>query len=192
MNETRAGTWQAWIEPIGDDPEALSAADIARTRLAAGARLGDLRRARLIEISGSARDRGGVEALLHDSALIYNPHKERCHVRRDAAEPVPGAPPDTRLLLVTERGRTRRPAIERWWSRAARERVTAREGMVWALRFEAGADAESMSRELGTLRDPRHGLFCNPFAQAMDASGARAPVPWIGDEDDRAGRGVTR
>src|SRR5204862_7187796 len=124
------GVWQAWIGRLGGDPEARSAADIARTRLAAGALLSYLRRARLIEIAGSALDRDGATALMHASTLVYNPYKEHCHVRRESRDAVPGAEPGTRLLLVMERSRTRRPASERWWAREAGQRVVVRRGVV--------------------------------------------------------------
>ena len=57
MTGGRAGSIQAWIERIGDDPEVFSALSVARSRLAAGRGLRGLRRARLVELEGSRRTR---------------------------------------------------------------------------------------------------------------------------------------
>jgi hypothetical protein len=198
---------QAWIELKADDPEAISALDVARRRLAAGARLIGLRRMRLVELAGDLPGRDRIEALLHDSIQFYNPHKERCTVRLAARE----APPlvlGERVVLVTEKGGERRMPAERWWKHETGRAVTVREGTAWllrlledrdledrsagslgdgrdggasrvALRTRARAGAADEARALAVLRDARHGLFCNPHAQDARVAADVVPFPWL-------------
>jgi len=169
---------QAWIEPRADDPEATSALEVARTRLDTGRALAELRRARLIEITGAPREADRIAALLHASTQFYNPHKERCTLRLEPDDPLPG-PPGAELVVVWERGGERRPAAERWWRHETGDTVQVREALVWQLRFEPGADAAAAAHELALLRDARHGLLCNPWSQASRDGVARAGLPWI-------------
>jgi len=80
---------QVYIELRSEDAEAESALDVARSRLAAGARLRSLRRVRLFELTGSLPERTEAEELLHRSTRFYNPAKERCTVRESASGPAP-------------------------------------------------------------------------------------------------------
>ncbi len=169
---------QAWIALLAEDPEAASALAVARRTLAAGRGLGGLRRLRLLELAGRLPERARIETLLHESTQFYNPHKERCQVRLAAEEPVPLAAGE-RLVLVVERGGLRRGAAERWWLQQTGERIEVHEGIVWALRFADGADAERGAAELAELKDAAHGLFCNPHAQEYRLSGAEPPLPWL-------------
>jgi hypothetical protein len=169
---------QAWIELKTDDPAAMSALAIARQQLPAGRRLVHLRRARLVELTGSLPSGAALERRLHESTRFYNPHKESCHVRFQPSDRAPMEPGD-QAILVTERGATRREAAERWWQHATGERIAVREAVVWVLRFESGADARSEAEALTVVRDRRHGLFCNPNAQQAARSGAEVPLPWI-------------
>jgi len=172
-------TAQAWTELRTEDPEAFSAHAVARGRLAAGRRLDETRRLRVVEIAGSAKNAREIEDLLHASTQFYNPHKERCRLRTTASDPGL-APPDACLVLVWERGGERRPAAERWWRHETGETVTVREGIVWALRFAAGVDALDAASELALARDARHGLLCNPHAQELRMATALPPLEWIG------------
>lgn len=180
------GVAQAWIELVTDDPEAVSALGVARARLAAGRGLERLRRLRVVEIRGDVPSGTEVARLLHESTQFYNPHKERCVVRVRAEDPPPVAAGDA-VLLVWERGGTRRPAAERWWRRETGGEVRVDEAVAWVLGFAPGTDAARAARELGVLRDARHGLLCNPFAQELRLGESALPVPWI-DEVVSAGR----
>src|SRR5882762_9801578 len=102
MSLERLPVTQAWVELNTDDPEAVSALGVARARLASGRALIDLKRARLLEISGTRRPRAEVEALLHASSQFYNPHKERCALRVSSADPLPCSA-DAVLVVVWER-----------------------------------------------------------------------------------------
>lgn len=172
---------QAWVELLADDPEAFSALEVARRRLPAGRRLAGLRRLRLIELAGALPERAEIETLLHRSTRFYNPHKERCMLRATPGEPAPvGA--DERVVLVTERGGERRAGAERWWRHETGGRVEVREGTAWVLAFEpgTGAAAEAADAEsLAIVRDPQHGLFCNPHSQDARSADASVPFPWL-------------
>jgi hypothetical protein len=168
---------QAWIELRSDDPEAVSALEIARRRVAGGRRLRSLRRIRLFELTGSLPSQAKLADLLHRSTQFYNPHKELCTVRmRGGALPATDA--TTWVALVTERDGGRRAAAERWWrhetvrtSRSARPSPGFKRSMVrWT---------KAAAEELTVLRDRRHGLLCNPHAQQWSLSGADVPLPWI-------------
>ncbi|MFI5370036.1 MAG: hypothetical protein ACHQ52_00665 [Candidatus Eisenbacteria bacterium] len=169
---------QAWVELRSDDPEAVSALGVARTRLAAGRSLASLRRLRLIEVRGALPARAEIEALLHRSIQFYNPHKERCVVRLETRESAPAATDET-LVLVTERGGEERPAAERWWRHQTGAEVEVREGVVWALRFTTVDDPRAAARELTRVEDRHRGLLCNPHAQTMDVADGPVPLPWI-------------
>jgi hypothetical protein len=169
---------QAWIELSSDDPEALSALAVARAHLAAGRRLRTLRRVRLMEVAGRLPGRERLEQLLHRSTQFYNPHKERCTVRLAATDPTPIAPGE-RAVLVVERDHSRRAAAERWWLHETGEAVEVREGLAWALAFEAGVDAAAATEDLTLVRGRRHGLLCNPHSQESRAAAEQIPVPWI-------------
>lgn len=176
---------QAYVQPLADDPEGLSAFAVARDRLAAGARLVSLRRVRLFELRGRLPGRAGLEDLLHRSTQFYNPAKERCLVRAAAEEGVPFEP-DEQLALVAPRGAERRGAAERWWRHETGAGVQVREGIAWAMRFEPGAPAATLARELTELRDRAHGLLCNPHAQTWRMAEGRPPLPWFGAAAERA------
>jgi len=164
---------QAWITLRADDPEAVSAALVARSAPGIGRGLVALERRRLIEIAGTPREDEQVAALLHGSTQFYNPHKEHCAVG-------PGGGPDAARsvqAVVWERGGERRAAAERWWRHETGEDVEVREAVVWSARFDAGVDGATAMRELVELRDSRHGLLCNPWSQQSRIS-PQAP-PWI-------------
>jgi hypothetical protein len=178
-------TAQAWVELVTEDPEAVSALAVAKSRLAAGRTLERLRRLRLIEIRGDVPGTAEVARLLHESTQFYNPHKERCAVRARAEE-VPPVRDGDAVLLVWERGGARRPAAERWWRHETGREVRVDEGVAWVMTFASGTDAASAALELGALRDARHGLLCNPFAQEMRGGAGNIPLPWI-DEAESPG-----
>ena len=183
---------QAFVELRSEDPERTSALAVARERLAAGRTLEGLRRFRLFEISGSALEPAALAERLHGSTQFYNPAKERCVVRADAAEPVPAAHGEA-LVLVVERGGERRPAAERWWRHAAGERVEVREGVVWALRFAPGTDAAAAAGDLAVARDHAHGLLANPHAEEHRVvAGALPPCDWMTLRPVRPGRRTRR
>jgi hypothetical protein len=173
-----ARTAQVWVELNTTDPEAVSALRVARAHLEAGHRLTGMRRMRLIELTGALPERAALEELLHRSTQFYNPHKERCAVRLNAAEPAP-VPEGSAVVLVCEHGSERRPAAERWWHHETGESLEVREGVAWVLSFEPGAPALELAGELTTLRDRQHGLLSNPHCQDAAVSGAVVPWPWI-------------
>lgn len=170
---------QAWVELRAEDAEAESALEVARSRLAAGAKLRALRRVRLFELTGALPARAQAEALLHRSTRFYNPAKERCTVRESASGAAPFRPEES-LVLVVERGLERRAAAERWWKHETGEKVEVREGLVWALSFEAGADAEADAAALAAVSDRGHGLLSNPhFQDWRPGHGASPPWGWL-------------
>ncbi len=167
---------QAWVSLTSDDPEAVSALAVARSRLAAGHELVGLRRLRLIELRGTLPNRPRLERLLHGSIQFYNPHKERCVVRtaaRDAGPAVAGQ----HVVVVTERDGERRPAAERWWLHETGSRIEVREGVAWLVEFAPGATPAL--DDLITVRDRHHGLLCNPRSQEARIASGRIPLPWI-------------
>jgi len=171
---------QAWIEPVSDDPEAVSALAVARARLPAGRALRSLRRLRLFELSGALPARAGLEGLLHRSIQFYNPHKERCAVRMAASDPVPLSA-EEQVVLVFERGAERRGGAERWWGHETGRDVVVREGVAWVMSFESlEPDPVGAAEELAVLRDRRHGLLCNPHAQEYRLAAGKIPLPWMG------------
>ncbi len=171
-------TVQLWIEPISDDPEAISALQVARRTLAAGRGLRTLRRARLVEMRGVLPGRAELEDWLHRSTQFYNPHKERCRLRDLPGDPAPIAP-EERAVLVFDRGGTRRAAAERWWRHATGRPVAVREGVAWVASAEPGAAADAVLEELTVLRDRRRGLLCNPHAQEWRSGSPGIPLPWF-------------
>ncbi|HEY6866154.1 MAG TPA: hypothetical protein VI792_02790 [Candidatus Eisenbacteria bacterium] len=174
------GLAQAWVELRAEDPEAVSALGVARARLPEGRRLAALRRARLFELRGPLPETPGIESLLHRSTWFYNPHKERCTVRRGAGDPAPAAPGEQVVLVVEHEGE-RRAAAERWWLHETGQAIEVREAVVWMLRFEAGEDAAARASELARLDGRGRGLLCNRNAQDCSVVGADAvPLPWIG------------
>ena len=177
---------QAWVEPLADDPEALSALQVARERLAAARSLRGLRRLRVLELSGPLPGRSALEKLLHGSIQFYHPHKERCTVRSKGSDPAPvgaGRP----VVLVKSRGGERRPAAERWWLSQTGEAIEVRQGVAWELEFEPGAEALECARELAVLRDLRHGLLCNPYAQEARIAVDPIPLPWLEETTQASG-----
>jgi hypothetical protein len=182
---------QAWVELITDDPAALSALAVARSRLPEGRRLLKVRRLRLFELEGAVAARGALEDLMHRSTWFYNPHKERCSVRLDGADPAPLAP-DEQAVLVVERGGERRPAAERWWRHETGGAIEVREAIVYALRFEAGEEAAARTEELAVVRGPQRGLLCNPNAQICAFGPGVPPLDWIRSAvaDDDAMKGA--
>ena len=170
---------QAWIELVRDDPEAGSALAVARAHLPAGRPLVSLRRLRLFEISGALPARAAIEGLLHRSIQFYNPQKERCTVRARATERPPLGD-EEHAVLVFERGGERRAAAERWWRHETGEAIEVSEGVVWALGFAPSVKyTGARFAELAVLRDPRHGLFCNPHAQEHRIAAGAIPMPWM-------------
>jgi hypothetical protein len=170
-------TVQAWIEPVADDADAVTAFHVARSRM--GVRgLESLRRFRVVEIAGTKASLEEAAARLHGSTQFYNPHKERCRVRSAAKQASPVESTET-LVLVWERDGERRPAAERWWRHESGEAVEVREGVVWAMRFAAGIDAAAAARDLALVRDAGKGLLCNPWSQESRFATGGVPVPWI-------------
>lgn len=172
-------TYQAFVELRAEDPEAVSAFEVARERLRAGARLRSLRRVRVFELSGVLPPRAEAEALLHRSTRFYNPVKERCTLRTGASEPTPFHA-DEALVLVVDRGLDRRPAAERWWKHETGSKVEVREALAWALAFEPGTDAAREAGALAAVEDRANGLLCNPhFQDHRPGQGAAPPWPWV-------------
>ena len=170
---------QAWIEPVNDDPEAVSALAVARAHLSGGRALRSLRRLRLIELSGPLPARAGLEGLLHRSIQFYNPHKERCVVRVTASDAAPLGEGE-QVVLVFERGEERRGGAERWWRHETGRDIEVREGVAWVVGFEPlETDAAGAVAELAVLRDRRHGLLCNPHAQEHRIAAGKIPLPWM-------------
>jgi hypothetical protein len=174
-----ARTAQAWMERIASDPEAVSALAVARAHLDVGRSLVNLRRMRVIEVTGPLPAADELRELLHRSSQFYNPHNERCHLRIAEAD----APPldaDERAVLVTERGEERRAGAERWWKHETGAVVEVREGVAWAMRFDLPAKQVAAAVEsLALLRDRRTGLLCNPHAQDVGIAGTKVPLPWL-------------
>jgi hypothetical protein len=171
-------TAQAWVELISEDPEALSALEVARSRLDAGHGLERLRRVRLVELTGPLPPRERLEALLHGSTQFYNPHKERCTVRLTGQDPPPLATGE-RAVLVFEREGIRRPAAERWWRHETGEVVEVAEGTVWALTFEGSDASAGAIEDLSRVRGRRHGLLSNPHSQDYRVAEEQVPIPWL-------------
>jgi hypothetical protein len=170
---------QAWIEILADDPEALSAAGVARDRLEAARPLTGVRRLRVFELCGDLPGPEEIEGLLHRSIQFYNPHKERCTMRAVADDPAPLADGE-RVVLVTERGGERRVAAERWWFHVTGKTIEVWEGIAWALSFTSEGEADRRIEDLARLRERRHGLLCNPHAQeSRIAPKGAIPLPWI-------------
>jgi hypothetical protein len=183
-----AGLAQAFVELRAEDPEAVSAFEVARDRLQAGARLRSLRRVRVFELSGNLPERDELQALLHRSTRFYNPSKERCTLRVRKDEPAPFRA-DESLVLVVDRGLERRPAAERWWRHETGAKVEVREGLAWALGFEPGADAARETASLAAVEDRATGLLSNPhFQDWRPGKGAAPPWPWMA-ETARAAKG---
>jgi hypothetical protein len=170
---------QAWIELSTDDPEAISAREVAKRRLAAGRELVSLRRLRVFELRGILPGKARIEQLLHRSTQFYNPHKERCTVRLTGRDRPPVSA-EERAVLVTERGSEARPSAERWWRHECGEDVRIREGTAWVARFATG-DSSRALRELAVLRDRRHGLLANPVFQDVRIAEERVPLEWFDD-----------
>ena len=177
---------QAYVELRAEDPEADSALAVAVAHLDAGRALESLRRVRVFELAGALPGRALLAEHLHGSTQFYNPAKERCIVRAEEGGTAPFAPDET-LVLVLERGGERRPAAERWWRQESGERIEVREGLVWAMRFAAGADAFARAGELAVTRDRTHGLFANPHSQdARVWPDAAPPLDWLSRKRVRA------
>jgi hypothetical protein len=190
---TRRMHAQAYVELRSGDPEAESVLAVARRRLAAAKGLQGLRRFRLFELSGAKLDPRALEERLHGSIQFYNPAKERCLVRARAEDPSPA--PGEVLVLVFERNGERREAAERWWRHDSGERVDVREGVVWALHFEPGTDAEASARELAVAVDRTRGLFANPhFQESRVCVDGAPPLDWmtrkVARSSKRRGRGI--
>ena len=177
-SRARIAIGQAWIEPLADDPEVMSAFAVARQRLAAGRALQGLRRMRIFELSGPLPERDALAELLHRSTQFYNPAKERCSLRLDPDQPSPLAANEVGLLVV-ERGGARRPAAERWWRHETGKRVEIKEGVAWLIGLEPGAGLEETARELAVLKDREHGLLVNPHWQDESIAASGVPLPWI-------------
>jgi hypothetical protein len=169
---------QVWIFPIADDPEAVSAAMVARRSLAAGAHLRGLRRARVIEIEGRLPAAGELAERLHQSTRFYNPNKERAIVRVSADQPAPLEAGES-AALVFDRGDERRSATERWWKRVTGTTVKVREGTAWIVSAVPGQSSERLLEELLEVRDARTGLLCNPHAQDWRRAERGVPLPWF-------------
>lgn len=170
-------TVQLWIEPISDDPEAISALATARRTLAAARTLRTLRRARLIELRGVLPRESELGEWLARSSWVYNPHKERGRLRARSADPPPLAA-DERAVLVFDRGGERRAAVERWWRHATGHAAAVREGVAWIASADGEADARVLLEALTVVRDRHHGLLCNPHAQEWRPAVGTVPLPW--------------
>ena len=182
---------QAWIEPLADDPEAISALAVARERLPAGRALEGLRRMRIFELSGALPERASLGELVHRSIQFYNPAKERCTLRLDPLEAAPLAA-DEIGVLVLERGGERRAAAERWWRHETGESAEIREGIAWVMRLANRSQAERAAEDLTILRGREHGLLCNPHWQQARIAALEIPLPWIAGEEPARGRGRSR
>ena len=169
---------QAWIVTIADDPEAVSAFEVAKRTLEAGRGLAGLRRARLIELEGVLPGAGELAARLHDSTRFYNPNKERCHLRVAAEDPPPLEAGEA-AVLVFDRDGERREASERWWKRVTGTAIRVREGTAWIAAAVPGRTAREVLAELLEVKDARHGLLCNPHAQEFRTAGETIPLPWF-------------
>ena len=167
---------QAWIALLSDDPEAVSALAVARSRLAAGDEIAGLSRMRLIELRGPLPTRPRLERLLHGSIQFYNPHKERCAIRTATRETGP-AMAGRHVVVVTEKDGERRPAAERWWFRETGSCIEVREGTAWLIEIAPGSTF--VLDDLITVRDRRHGLLCHPRSQEACVASGRIPLPWI-------------
>jgi hypothetical protein len=180
----------AFVELRSEDPEAVSAFAVARDRLAAGRTLAGLRRLRVFELAGALEERDALAERLHGSTQFYNPAKERCTVRAAEPDPAPFAPEET-LVLVIERGGERRSGAERWWRHEAGARVEVREGVVWALRFEAEPEPAARAAELAAVTDRAHGLLSNPqFQEHKVCADGAPPLDWLSSR--RRARGARR
>jgi hypothetical protein len=183
---------QAWIELVAADPEAVSALGVARAHLPAARRLTNLRRVRLIELTGPLPPVADVERLLHRSSQFYNPHKERCVVRAAPGDRPPLASGE-HAVLVTERGGERHESAERWWRHETGAAVEVREGVAWILSFDVPErETRAAIEALTVVQDRRTGLLCNPHAQNHAIAGATIPLPWIpgaSPAKNAAGRG---
>jgi hypothetical protein len=151
---------------------------VARARLAAGSGLVTLRRVRLFELKGPLPARREVEGLLHRSIQFYNPHKERCHVRASARDPVPARPGEV-AVLVWDRDGERRAAAERWWDHQTGASIEVREGTVWLATFAADGDPGGRARRLAITDRRDSGLLCNPNAQEWRLAAERVPLEWF-------------
>lgn len=194
MNEAalmNARTVQAWVELKGEDPEAVSALEVARARLVAGRELSTLRRVRLIELQGVLPEAGALSALLDRSTRFYNPNKERCTVCSDPGEQPP-VDAGEEVVLVTERGAERRAAAERWWHHETGTHITVREGVAWVLGFAPGTEAAAAVAALTWVRAREHGLLCNPHSQVARIASGAPPRPWMSDGVGQvAGKGAS-
>lgn len=168
---------QVWIASIADDPEAVSAFEVARRTLAAGGALASLRRMRLIELEGALPGSAELAERLHDSTRFYNPNKERCHVRMNSTEAPPLAAGEA-AALVFDRDGERRVASERWWKRITGSAVRVREGTAW-IASATGRPAGEVLGELLEVKDARHGLLCNPHAQECRTAEGGVPMGWF-------------
>ena len=167
------------VELRANDPEATSALQVARARLAAGDRLASLRRFRLFELKGELPAPDEIESRMHRSTQFWNPSKERGSLL-GAGAPGPFAAREV-LLLVPERGGERRPAAESWWRHDGGARIEVREGVLWAMRWEDGAADEGRAEALAVTTSSETGLLCNPHAQdwRLLAAGGELPADWI-------------
>jgi hypothetical protein len=185
----RARAAQAWVELRSDDPSAVSALRAIRLHLAEGRELRGLRRARLFELAGSLPARARLEELLHRSNQFYNPHKERCSVRRGPRDRLPVGATET-TVVVWERGGGRRLAAERWLARETGRSVAVREATVWVLEWEPSVEDEQRmerTKSLAVVRDMRHGLLANPHAEDSSVHAGAPPLP-AGSESSAGGR----
>jgi hypothetical protein len=167
------------VELRANDPEATSALQVARARLAAGSALASLRRFRLFELKGELPSRDELETRMHHSTQFWNPSKERGTLLGESSAGPFGA--GEVVLLVTERGGERRPAAERWWRHDGGARIEVREGVVWAMRWEDGVADEGRAESLAVTTSSETGLLCNPHAQdwRLLAAGEALPADWI-------------
>ena len=174
----RRAVAQAWIEAIAEDPAAVSALAVARRVLAGGEDLRALRRVRLIEIEGALPDAQELALRLHDSTRFYNPHKERCAVRRQGGDASPLAAGE-RAVLVFDRDGERRPAAERWWKRVTGDTVRVREGTAWVGEAASGARRDALLAGLLPVAGLGSGLLCNAHAQEFRCAEGTVPLPWF-------------
>jgi hypothetical protein len=177
---------QVFVELRAEDLEATSALAVVREHVEAGRALVALRRVRLFELAGALPGRAELAEQVRTSMLFCNPARERCVVRAEDGDAAPFGPGET-LVLVLEREGERRAVAERWWRRETGERIEVREGLVWAMRFEAGEDAVTRAAELAVTRDRAHGLLANPqFQDVRVWPDPAPPLDWLSRKRTRA------
>ena len=176
MSAAARGVAQLWVELRADDPEAASALEVARRGLEDARTLVSVRRLRVYELTGSLPAVAPIEKTLHGSIQFYNPAKERPTLRVRDGDPAPVAA-DEWLILVRERGGERRPSAERWWRHETGGRITVREAVAWALRFDPADPEGRFAAGLAVARDRRHGLLDRKSTRLNSSHNGQSRMP---------------